>query len=227
MPRKYVSRKKRTTTKRRRKYTRKSLSFSKAPIPNKFAAKLRYSEYVTVDPAAGGISGVHVWNASSCYDPNTTGVGHQPRGFDQWMSMFDHFVVVGCKITATFCLVNQTIDRAATCGISLKDSPATNPDYNDYMEGRNVTSRLITGGARSDARTVTLSKTYSPRKFLSITKPLSSQLIRGSAQSNPSENAYFHTWIAPAGTVDMDGCTIQVVIDYLVVFVEPKNPAQS
>jgi hypothetical protein len=87
----------RTNRGARRQLKRNRMIIYKAPIPNKFATKLRYSESVNIDPSLGGVPGVHVFNASSCYDPNTTGIGHQPRGFDQWMAMFDHFTVVGSR----------------------------------------------------------------------------------------------------------------------------------
>lgn len=45
--------------------------------------------------------------------------------------------------------------------------------------------------------------------------------------SNPSENAYFHCWAAPTNAVDVESIFYQAVIDYLVVFTEPKQPTQS
>ncbi|AKV62282.1 putative capsid protein [Fiddler Crab associated circular virus] len=227
MPYARKTQKSRKRTYRRKTYRRKNLVLSKAPIPNTFSTKLRYSESVSVNPGASGVAGVYVMNASSCYDPNTTGTGHQPRGFDQWMTMYDHFTVIGAKITAQFSITGQADDRALICGIALKDANGVYADKNDYMEGRNVVSKLVSGGATGDARTVTLSKTYSAKKFLGISKPLASSLIRGTSSANPSENAYFHLFAAPTGNADLDNIPIQVLIDYLVVFTEPQQPSQS
>lgn len=227
MPKTYARKTKKRFQYRRKKRYGKSLVLSKAPIPNKFATKLRYSESVSVNPSVGGIPGVYVFNASSCYDPDFTGIGHQPRGFDQWMSMFDHFTVIGSKITVQYAIQGQTDDRSLLCGLNLKDGATAYTDKNDYMEGRNVTSRLVAGGGAGDARTCKLGLTYSPKKFLGISKALANQAIKGSASSNPTENAYFHCWVAPTGTADLDTLALQVVIDYLVVFTEPKNPSQS
>lgn len=212
---------------RRRRFSRKNLVLSKAPIPNRFSTKLRYSESITVNPGIAGVAGVHVMNASSCYDPNTTSGGHQPRAFDEWMTMFDHFTVIGSKITAQFSVNGQSADRAIVLGVNLKDDGTVYTDKNDYMEGRNVSSKLISGGATGDARTCTLTKFYSPKKFLGISKVMAGSVLRGNASSNPAENAYFHIWAAPTGTADLDPIAVQVVIDYLVVFTEPKNPSQS
>lgn len=227
MPKTYARKFKKRRQYRRKKRFGKSLVLSKAPIPNKFAAKLRYAQSGAVNPGISGIPGVQVFNASSCFDPDTTGIGHQPRGFDQWMTMFDHYTVIGSKITVSYSVNGQADDRAIVLGVNLKDDGTVYTDKNDYMEGRNVSSKLVSGGATGDARSCTLTKHYSPKKFLGITKPLAGSLIRGSATSNPSENAYFHCWAAPTGTADLDSIAYQVVIDYLVVFTEPKNPSQS
>lgn len=229
MTRRYVPRvkKNRRRSYRRKTYHRKNLVLSKAPIPNKFATKLRYAQSGSVNPGVSGVAGVQVFNASSCYDPDTTGVGHQPRGFDQWMTMFDHFTVIGAKITITFGMAGQTSDRTIVCGVNLKDFSTAESDKNEYMEGRNVRSRMIAGGGNADARTTSLSLTYSPKKFLSIGKPLSNTSLKGNAASNPSENAYFHCWAAPTNAVDVESIFYQAVIDYLVVFTEPKQPTQS
>lgn len=212
---------------RRKTYKRRNLVLSKAPIPNRFAAKLRYAQSGAINPDIGGIPGIQLFNASSCYDPDTTGVGHQPRGFDQWMTMFDHFTVIGSKITVTYSLVAQSADRTVMTGVNLKDFTTTPTDKNDYMEGRNVRSCLLSGGATGDARKCSLTMTYSPKKFLSISKPMSDASIKGGAGGNPSENAYFHCWAAPTGSADIESIAYQVVIDYLVVFTEPKQPSQS
>lgn len=234
MPRKYVpkSRKLRKVMyKRKRRYAkRKVLSFTKAPMPNKFATKLRYHESITIDPANLGFAGTHVFSHNGIYDPNITGVGHQPRGFDQLMPMYDHYTVIGSKITVSF--TSAGIAGAGgplIVGVAVKDSPTTNPDVNDYMEGRNVVSRILNRSSTSaESHSITLTKTCSTRKFLGVSKPLANALIRGDIGNNPNEQAYYHLFAAlVTGTADAPVIEASVVIDYLVVFTEPKQPAQS
>ena len=40
--------------------------------------------------------------ANGAFDPNLTGVGHQPRGFDQFMAGYETFTVTGSKISVNF-----------------------------------------------------------------------------------------------------------------------------
>lgn len=225
MPKRYVRKTKaRRFNRRKRRYAKRNmLSFTKAPIPNRFAVKLRYADYHTIDPDVAGGAGVFVLSANGLYDPNITGVGHQPRGFDQWMTMFDHYTVVGAKVTVRYISVNNL--EPLIVGLNLKDSSQTYVNKNDYEEGRNVRTQLI--NSKDNEEHKQLSLTFSAKKFLGISKPLSSTQIRGGATANPAEQAYFHIWGAPMTLNDAGSFKIQYWIDYLVVFTEPKQPSQS
>lgn len=51
-----------------------------SPVPARFVTKMKYAEAVTVTGA--GLQ-KYYWNLNSLFDPNQTGTGHQPYGFDQ------------------------------------------------------------------------------------------------------------------------------------------------
>lgn len=227
---KKVMRRRRRAYRKKRYAKRSVLSFSKAPMPNRFATKLRYAESFSINPPTGGVAGTYVFVANGLYDPNVTGTGHQPRGFDQFMTMYDHYTVIGSKITATFTSAGIVgTSGPLTVGIALKDGTLTASNKNDYMEGRNVKSGVLLRAAGSDeAHKITLSKSFSTKKFLGVSHPLSSNVLRGSVSSNPIEDAYFHLFAQiMTGAVDSAPIEVQVVIDYLTVFTEPKQPAQS
>ncbi len=81
------------TTRRRapRKYRRRRTTVqarsNKAPLPNSFYTKLRYTDSLTVQHSFGN-AGTYIFRANDCYDPDLTSTGHQPRGFDQFMSLY-------------------------------------------------------------------------------------------------------------------------------------------
>lgn len=233
MPRKYVPKtKKARRPPRRRNYRKRNLlSFAKAPMPNKFATKLRYADGYSINPPPGGLIGSQIIVANGLYDPDYTGTGHQPRGFDQLIAMYDHYTVIGAKITATFVGNGGTSPGGPiVVGIALKDAASPPTNKNEYMEGRNVISRVMRHSS-SDASVqdkITLSKAFSAKKFLGVSKPLSSSILRGSAAANPAEEAFFHLFVQVLrGTDDVGEIEVQIVIDYLVVFTEPKQPSQS
>lgn len=232
----YAKKIKKTYRRKRRSYVKKRygkrrmLSMGKAPMPNRFATKLRYCETFTIDPGEIGVTGVHVISHNGLYDPNITGTGHQPRGFDELMSMYDHYTVVGSKLSATFTTAGIAgAGGPLIVGIACKDDTTIRFDKNDYMEGRNVVSRILNRSAtENDSHSVILKKSCSTRKFLGISHPLSNALIRGDASSNPNEQAYYHIFAAiVTGLADAPVIECSIIVDYLVVFTEPKQPLQS
>lgn len=225
MPRRYVPKTKKSRARPRRYYRKRNmLSFQKAPMPNKFAAKLRYQETVSVNPGAAGTAGVQVFSANGIYDTNITGTGHQPRGFDQFMTMYDHYTVIGAKITATF-VEGASYDNHVW--IALKDSSTTYSDPNDYLEGRNVISRVLPHSGTGQSGIRTLVKTCSTGKFLGRSKVMSDSELKGNSSGNPNEQAFFHVGVAPLTSADESSQNITVRIDFLVIFTEPKQPSQS
>lgn len=67
------------------------------PIPQRYICKLKYADDVTTD--AGGRFNL---NLNSLYDPNRTGAGHQPYGFDTLATLYNRYRVISCgwRITA-------------------------------------------------------------------------------------------------------------------------------
>lgn len=226
MARKYVSKKAKKYRRRARKYYRKRsmLSFSKAPMPNKFATKLRYQSAVSVNPGAAGAAGVHVFSANGLYDTDITSTGHQPRGFDSFMAMYDHYTVIGAKIICNF-VEGASYDNHVF--IALKDSSTVYTDPNDYLEGRNVVSTVLPHSGTGQSSVRTLTKAFSTRKFLGRSKVMADSELKGSSTGNPNEQAFFHVGVAPLTSVDESGQNINVRIEFLVVFTEPKQPPQS
>lgn len=64
------------------------------PIAPRFITKHKYAEAVQV--SAAGIAG-YKWNLNSLYDPNRSGLGHQPYGFDQLSTLYNRYRVISCK----------------------------------------------------------------------------------------------------------------------------------
>lgn len=76
-------RKRRFVKKRRnfRKTGNSTIAKTTTPFPYKLITKLKYHTNTNFNPAA--ITYAHNWNANSLYDPDRSGVGHQPLYYDQ------------------------------------------------------------------------------------------------------------------------------------------------
>lgn len=221
MPRKYYK-KKRTY---KRKFRKKRVSAGLSPMMNRFATKLKYvDQSISLDPGVGGTAAVQVFSGNGLYDPNITLTGHQPRGFDQIMAMYDHCVAIGSRIKVT--AYNEETNVSVIFGVAVLDTPNVSADVNDYLESGRVMYKVLS--KISNGNPTTVYAKGSPKKILGISHPMSSAELKNSTSSNPTEQFYYHVFVAPQdGSTNAGVTTITAEIEYLTVFIEPKIPTAS
>lgn len=105
--RKRYKRKYRYRSKRRRTYKRRrrgpTLSVMRMPamMPDRVMVKLKYMEN-RASANSTGLAITHTYAINSLFDPDNSGVGHQPRGFDQWGAFYAWYKVHACKVKFKF-----------------------------------------------------------------------------------------------------------------------------
>lgn len=212
----------RTYSRKKKTYKKRKMTLYKSPVPTVMYTKLRYHTVFNMDPAAG-ILAYKVFRANGLFDPEVAAGGHQPRGFDQLMALYDHYVCVKSTIRVSFATANTAYNTLNI--VALRDSNIISANVNDYMEGGNVRSRVaeIRGGGGLNV----IKHSFTPR-FLGRTNYLADPQLKGSEFSDPTEQAFFH--IVTAGmdaAVDPVITNASVVIDYTIALIEPKVPVQS
>lgn len=70
--------------------------FLQQQVPDVTLIKMVYSDYRAVGASAS--QGSYVYRINSCFDPDFTGVGGQPDGFDQWKTLYQQYRVVACDV---------------------------------------------------------------------------------------------------------------------------------
>jgi len=181
------------------------------PWPQKRSQKLRYFDSIVLNAGAGAITS-HLFRANSLFDPDYTGIGHQPRGFDQWMAMYQKFVVVSSriKIMATYSAGGNAsiIFILPTFGTSI-------PAF--ALEDQQCKWTTVVGGDSP----VTLWNTYSHRNEFK-SNPIDDDLAHGTASADPGKIFYYHIGQAALnGAQDPGDITLNVQMDYQVTFFEP------
>lgn len=227
MPRKYAY-KKRPYRRRRRKnrYTAKryrGVSAISTPLPDRLKTTLKYVENVTLNPGLGGIMDTNIWRANSLYDPNYTGVGHQPRGFDQFMGLYTRYEVLGSmiKITAN----NRDNNFAQIISLSLRNDISVPASIQDYQESGNTKWKLL-GPETAGGNVKSVMMKINPSKYLGLRSRTAS--LRGTVGANPSDQAYYHVGVECANTgQDSDPVDVLVEIHYICEFTEPINLSGS
>lgn len=220
---------------RTRKRARRTVPLVRMPryiIGRTQRARLLYHENVNITTAAVAESvGSFVFSANGCYDPNITGVGHQPRGFDQVMALYDHYTVIGASISVRF--INHGGNNRPYVGILVRDGTPTATTTRDVFEdGNKVISMrpLLRSSATDEAgegMTTALTTKVNIAKFLGRKEALSDPELKGGVTTNPTEQVFFHVVVTDPATASANNVHCQVAITYDVIFHEPKNPGAS
>ena len=216
----------RTTSLKRRKQetwvttTAAVLSSSTKLLKQKQLATLRYSGDVAVTSPGAGLPFVHVLSANGIYDPDVIGFGHQPRGFDQLMHLYDHYVVR--KATCEVWYLNASATGGMLIGIAARDNATALISRADFMEVQHATFRTCeptNGGGTSYIR-----YSVDVNKFLASTDVSE---LKGSIGAQPAEQVFFHVGLLPINAAHAAGGSCVVKITYEVDFIEPKQPIIS
>lgn len=210
-------------SKRRKRFSKKLKRYRhlKSPLPTKLLVKLKYYDFISINPGAG-VFGNYVFSANGMYDPNITGSGHQPRGFDQLMAMYDHYVVIKSAISVVTHQLSTTPGGSRTV-LTLQDNASLYGSDNDIMEWKNRKFVTMATGSKPGV----LRHKFN-NKFLGRSKPLSDSQLKGSNAANPVEQAYYHVyWYNPKATVNPGDTNFSINISFTAVLIEPKQPAQS
>jgi len=121
-------------------------------FPVKTSRRLVYHDTVFVT-STSGVPATYVFSTNGLYDPNITGTGHQPAGFDQIMLYYNHYYVNRATIAATA--------RCTTAGLyptfvlSVNGSSTAITDLNELQEdGSSVRTRLGPTGIDTSMQTL-------------------------------------------------------------------------
>lgn len=191
-----------------------------APLPTRLHSKLIYSDRLSINPGLGTTTG-YVYSCNGLYDPDIVFVGHQPRGFDQIMQMYDHYIVVGARVT--FKLTNPTAQNAVM-GVTIRDASTLETVLTEYRESNYTSERILLANSENVGIVV---KSVKPGMFLGGRDPITDPDLKGNTSNNPVEQCYFHLWAASLGISDIGALDGLVKIEYDVFFAEPKQPVIS
>lgn len=211
--------------KRKRNFRRRKLPLFQSLYPKQTLAKLKYVEEVTID--ATTLLAAHVFRANGLYDPSVTSVGHQPLNFDQMMARFDHFRVVGSKITVQF--AENANNTPAYCTVHLTDNGTSYSSYsnvNHLFESSQTKIGIVGMIYDNDANMGKITQTFSANKFFGRDRAQQSTMV-GSASADPTEQAYYEVICAPINGVDPSAQNLLCTIEYTAIFSEPNIITQS
>lgn len=202
-------------------------------------ACLHYNVTRTLNPTAEGLTGgTNVWqfSANSLYDPDTTGIGHQPMYFDNYSSVYWRYRVNYAKVTVT--VLNHSVNTATSGTVAdtlypnysyklfiLRDSTASTSEFpsnmNDIIEeaGSQVRWRFV--GPSLTGKLPKLSHVVSPHQIAN--RSFKDDSLAGTYLASPEQPVYFYVGITSAdGVTDPPIVYVNVHITYWCEFFDRK-----
>jgi len=177
---------------------------------------LRYSTSFYLAGTSGVVAS-NVLSANGLYDPEITGTGHQPMGFDQLMLSYYHYQVTHCRLIATF--HNLSTSTPVVCvRVDGNTTPITVVDTINEV-GISNRSVLEAKGAQGSVKVVESKLTLA--RFEGSDDVLDVYETRGSVAANPSEQTYYHVqcWDNAGVTTNV---LVEIVMEFRAVFTEPR-----
>lgn len=209
-----------------RRYRRRAIM--PAPFPVNKIVKMKY--HTTIQMSAGiGLINHHNFSCNSIYDPDQTGVGHQPLGHDEMALLYFHYIVPGSKITVKCIpLVPSASGPPIFWGIRTNGSTTFTYSYDQIVENRGNTFKLLSN-AQAVNTLQQLSKGFSLKKFYNITDVKDNfKTLGASFGASPTDEAYFQVFMGSIDTATASNTYVfDITIDYLVSCSERKTLGQS
>ena len=194
-------------------------------LPIQKIAKVRYATDVTLVSSAG-VMAKHFFRANGLNDPDQTGTGSTPAAHTLMTDLYNHYVVLGSKITVIWSNASAQTGALAPTRVGCytdDDHSVAASSYVTLIENGKGTSRILgSGGANDYKNTATVGK-YSAKKYFNVTDVKDNTDRLGAAtSSNPTELVGFLAWVQALGS---GSATVQanVIIDYIVAYSEPKT----
>lgn len=220
-------RRRRAARKPRRKVARRgprqaltTVNRSLQPIANRYICKMKYGTTV-----ATSSSGSYIFNLNSLFDPDRTGFGHQPYGFDNLATLYNRYRVIACGW--------RVQEPAGSTGLPLTTSAIASNDLsiswsNTGIMLENPRAKYITQNPGAPAMTLR-GKQYIPA-LVGRTKAqyMADDSYQATVLTSPSEVAvlYLQTFNALSGDA-IAGIGLQVLLEYTVEFYDLKHVVQS
>jgi hypothetical protein len=158
------------------------------------------------------------YNLNSTYDPDRTGIGHQPLSRDVWVQFYNRYRVDGVKVTVKFAAAGSGL--MAT--LVANNSGTAFSDMTTAMEQTGAINKTIMPSSRPE----TFSKYYSLPSITGVNRSVYNADDRYQAVvgASPTEAIVVHLVLQAASTSD---AWFQIDLDYYTTFFDPYPQSLS
>jgi len=191
-------------------------------FPSRMTFTHRYVDNFTMVSTLGSLD-YHVFRMNGMYDPDFTSTGHQPMFFDQLTPIYEHYTVIGARITFHIVPATSTTHPAQFILFQNSASGATFATQSIIAEQNKATVRQTTMGS---VRPTVLKLNFSAKKTFGGSV-LGNPELQGTSVADPTEISFAYLGVRANDATVTATFYVRVTIDYISVWDERKVTAQS
>lgn len=197
-----------------------------APYAKSQVVSLHYTDLINVDAGASGVIGDYVFSCNGLFDPDSTGGGHQPYGFDQIAAQYGKYVVKSSRIKV-WCW-NDAASDPVILMVQVRPTSTTQdgnaPAYQGEQPG--IVKTVLSPKGADDLKFLTHS--YNAASFHGVKDVTDNTDLTAAVTANPTEGAFYHVMVGSLIPASNLGPKYMLVdIEYVAEFKEPLILAQS
>lgn len=197
-------------------------------FPASTTKKMIYFDYGHEQTSTAASVSYYRYVANGMYDPDQTGGGHQPLGWDEMIHFYDQATCIRSKVTVTF--VSESASTPMLVGVRLADDATNYTNASDLVEDGLVKCGIVvgTGGGPHQVKSFTLGCDVAAYFGRPRSKELTNDVtLATTAGANPTEAVYFDVFSFAAVNTTTVTVGYNVMIEYEAVFWEPRHVAQE
>lgn len=175
---------------------------------------LKYGSFKSLE-ALSGIQTVR-FHMNGLYDPDQTGAGHQPMGFDQYMAFYEKYTVHASKIEVE--AISRSVNTTTFVSVgAIPTGHSTYVDIDTIVESPNTAYGLLGGYQRNKIK---LSSYVNLQKYFG--EPLNEDKYEGDTSANPLKTAL---WDITAIDPTLNSLAVDLVIE-ITYYCTLKEPVE-
>lgn len=150
---------------------------------------LPYYSNSSLSVPSTGLAVSYVYSANGLYDPDISGTGTQPTGFDQMMVFYEQYTVFQATIVVTFRNFSASIAPVVFLAVRA-DTPNISSVEQVMSTGNTISTTLLPANTAGSLKELRM--TVRVASFLGFDDLMDSNVARGDIASNPAEGVFFH-----------------------------------
>lgn len=197
------------------------------PFPSRYICKLKYATALNgVGGPPGAGYGNYQFQVNSLWDPDSTGIGHQPYGMDQLTLLYNRYRVISCRYVVNGTVANAGTEVNSVMGVLPANEGVTvTGGIAEFQE--NPRAKYITQYVGSER---TLSGNIYIPALVGRTKSqyMADDRYQATMTTSPAELAVMNLFFGNLdGTLATATADLNVTLEFTVEFFDVKKQIQS